>query len=245
LRLNAVQPLSAEQEARYRALLLLRACRRPLQYILGTQAFYGHTLKVNESVLIPRPETETLCERALAAMETRKAPAVADVCTGSGAIAITLKLARPDAAVWAAELSPEALSLARQNAVENAAEITFVEGDLLEPLQGLAFDCIVVNPPYIPSGELSHLQPEVCAEPRMALDGGADGLTFYRRLAQGAPALLKPGGWLLTEFGDGQADAVAALFRRHDLTTLRYFRTCTAGRASRRRTARGRKPDLG
>ena len=212
LRLRAAQPLPAQQESRYRALLKLRAARRPLQYILGTQSFFGHTLRVNESVLIPRQETETLCERALEAMKPLRAPAVADVCTGSGAIAVTLKKARPDAAVWAADVSHEALALARRNAAENAAEITFAQGDLLEPLQGLVFDGIVANPPYIPTGELEHLQPEVRLEPRMALDGGADGLSFYRRLAQDAPPLLMPDGWLFAEFGDGQADAVFEIF---------------------------------
>jgi len=212
LLLNAAQALTAEQEKRYKTLLAQRAARKPLQYILGSQSFYGLELRVDEAVLIPRQETETLCERALAAMEALRAPAVADICTGSGAIAIALKVNRPDARVWATDASPEALRLARENAEQNGAEITFLEGDLLAPLTGLTFDCIVSNPPYIPSGALNGLQPEVRYEPRMALDGGADGLTFYRRLAQDAPACLNRGGSILAELGDGQAEAAAELF---------------------------------
>jgi release factor glutamine methyltransferase len=212
LLLNAARELTGEQEQRYRSLLVRRAAREPLQYVLGTQSFYGLELRVNESVLIPRQETETLCERTLKAIQPLRAPAVADVCTGSGVLAVAIKRTHPDARVWATELSPAALRLARENAAQNGAEVTFLEGDLLAPLRGLKFDCIVSNPPYIPSGALDALQPEVRFEPRMALDGGADGLTFYRRLAQDAPDVLNPGGTILMELGDGQAEAVTVIF---------------------------------
>ncbi|HPF86416.1 MAG TPA: peptide chain release factor N(5)-glutamine methyltransferase [Candidatus Limiplasma sp.] len=212
LALNAVQALTDEQERRYRELLSIRLTRKPLQYILGTQSFFGCELRVDARALIPRQETEILCELALQSLQGLQRPAVADLCTGSGAIAIVIKHSRPDAAVWATELSEAALALARQNARQNGADITFAQGDLLAPLAGRTFDCLVSNPPYIPSGEMDTLQPEVRCEPRMALDGGADGLTFYRRLAAEAPDYLNPKGKIFMEFGDGQAQDVQAIF---------------------------------
>ena len=212
LGLNPSQTLTPAQEQTYLVALKRRQAREPLQYILGTQHFYGVELMVNAAVLIPRPETETLCERALARLKPLQSPSVADICTGSGAIAIAVKTARPDADVWATELSPDALSVAQHNAARNGAAITFLQGDLMEPLQGKTFDCILSNPPYIKAGDLQTLQPEVRKEPRMALDGGEDGLTFYRRLAQEAPRSLKRGGMVFMELGDGQVQAVSGLF---------------------------------
>lgn len=210
--INSAQELTEEQERHYRHSLLLRAGRRPLQYILGTQCFYNCEIRVDETVLIPRPETEILCEQTLISMENVRQPSAADICTGSGAIAITLKKNRPDAGIWATELSPDALRKARDNAERNTADITFLQGDLLAPLKGLTFDFIVSNPPYVKTGELDTLQPEVLREPRMALDGGPDGLAFYRRLAQDSPEYLNRNGRILVEFGDGQAEEVAAIF---------------------------------
>ncbi|MFH1513684.1 MAG: peptide chain release factor N(5)-glutamine methyltransferase [Bacillota bacterium] len=212
LSINAAQELTQEQERHYLKRLRLRAQREPLQYILGTQCFYGCELRVDPSVLIPRPETETLCEQVLLCMERYRLPSVADICTGSGAIAITLKKNRPDAKVWATELSAGALKTAKANAVRNDAEITFLQGDLLAPLDGLTFDFIVSNPPYIRTEALDTLQPEVLREPRLALDGGRDGLDFYRRLAQDAAKYLNRSGRIFLEFGDGQAEDVAAIF---------------------------------
>lgn len=214
LALNASQTLTQAQEQRYRELLELRAARKPLQYILGSQSFYGMELQVDERVLIPRPETEILCERALQSVQPIQQPRIADLCTGSGAIAITLKSQRPDAMVWATELSADALALAQENARQAGTTITFLQGDLLNPLAGNLFDCIVSNPPYIPSQALDTLQPEVRREPRMALDGGADGLLFYRRLANEASDYLKSKGKIFMEFGDGQADAIRAIFEK-------------------------------
>ena len=225
LRLYPAQELTAAQEARYRDLLRRRAARQPLQYILGMQEFYGYDMLVDDRVLIPRPETEILCERALMSMKNVTSPRIADLCTGSGAIAITLKLGRPDAEVCATELSPDALEVARENARRNGAEIAFYPGDLLAPLRGRTFDCIVSNPPYIKTGALNTLQPEVTREPRMALDGGQDGLVFYRRLAAEAADYLAPGGRILLEFGDGQAEDVQAVFvAAQRFTDLRIHR---------------------
>jgi len=211
LRLAASTELTWEQERRFSSLLLSRAQRRPLQYLLGTQDFYGLSIMVDERVLIPRQETEELCQWGLSLLEALPSPQALDLCTGSGAIAVALKRLCPRACVCASDLSPSALSLARENARANGAEIRFFQGDLWEPLAGLRFDLIVSNPPYIPSAECDALQAEVRFEPRMALDGGADGLAFYRRIAQGAAAHLKPGGWLLLEVGQGEAADVLDL----------------------------------
>ena len=217
LRLRAMESLTPEQQERYRSLLLLRAQREPLQYVLGTQCFFGFDFAVDSRVLIPRQETEMLCELALLAMKGHAAPRVLDLCTGSGAIAVTLKRMRPDADVTAADVSADALVVAAANAARNGAEVRFMQGDLLAPVQGERFDLIVCNPPYVGSAACETLQPEVMREPRLALDGGADGLDFYRRLAAGAPACLAPNGHLMVEVGDTQAAQVAALFMEKGL----------------------------
>ena len=211
LRLAASTELTREQERRFSSLLLSRAQREPLQYLLGTQNFYGLPIAVDERALIPRQETEELCQWGLSLLEALPSPQVLDLCTGSGAIAVALKRLCPRAQVCASDLSAPALSLARENARANGADIRFFQGDLWEPLAGLRFDLIVSNPPYIPSAECGVLQAEVLFEPRMALDGGPDGLAFYRRIAQGAAAHLNPGGWLLLEVGQGEAADVCCL----------------------------------
>lgn len=211
LRLASSTELTREQERRFSSLLLSRAQREPLQYLLGTQDFYGLSIAVDERALIPRQETEELCQWGLSLLEVMPAPHALDLCTGSGAIAVALKRLCPRAQVCASDLSAPALSLARENARANGADIRFFLGDLWEPLAGLRFDLIVSNPPYIPSAECGALQAEVLREPRMALDGGPDGLAFYRRIAQGAAAHLNPGGWLLLEVGQGEAADVCCL----------------------------------
>ncbi len=213
LRLRAAEALNPQQEERYRSLLLLRAGRQPLQYLLGTQCFYGLDFAVDGRVLIPRPETETLCELALETLRGVETPAVADVCTGSGAIAVTLKCLCPAACVTATDVSADALAVAKGNAQRNGAQVRFLQGDLLEPLRGERFHVLACNPPYVDSDACDTLQPEVRFEPRLALDGGPDGLAFYRRLAAEAPDVLLGGGALFLEVGDGQADAVAGLLR--------------------------------
>ena len=166
-------------------------------------------------MLVPRPDTETLVEEAtarLGAPAEGVAPRIADVGTGSGALAITLAKLRADAAVVASDVSPAALEVARANAERLTAAVTFVEGDLAAPLAAHApFTLIVANLPYVPTGELAALPPDVRTEPALALDGGADGLDLVRRLIADAPALLAPGGVLALEIGAGQAEATRAL----------------------------------
>lgn len=220
--MNRSAMLTAQQEQRFSSLLLLRVQREPLQYLLGTQCFYGLELKVDGRVLIPRQETETLCELGIRFLRSQdahqaSAPTVLDLCTGSGAIAIALKHECPAALVCATDLSADALRLAGENARHAGTEIRFFQGDLFAPVSGQRFRLILSNPPYISTSDCDCLQAEVRREPRMALDGGPDGLAFYRRIAAEAPAHLQSGGMLAVETGDGQAHAVAELFRQSGL----------------------------
>jgi release factor glutamine methyltransferase len=187
-----------------------RAKREPLQYILGSQEFMGLDFQVSPAVLIPRHDTEVLVTEA--AKRGCGSRSILDIGTGSGCVAIALAKALPEAQVLSVDISGEALAVARDNAQRNGVSVEFVEGSLLEPFTGRRFDMIVSNPPYIPAADLDTLQQEVRGyEPLSALDGGADGLDFYRRITQAAPDYLNPGGWLLFEVGAGQAPQVLEL----------------------------------
>ncbi len=186
-----------------------RISGRPLWYIIGDTDFYGYTIKVDERVLIPRPETETLVENAIKHINSEST--VLDLCTGSGAIAIAVKK-KTGASVVAADISNDALSLAKQNAAENGADIKFIESDLFGNVEG-EFDVIVTNPPYIPTEDINGLQTEVKNfEPTIALDGGVDGLNFYRKIAEEYKKYLKTDGLLFAEFGIGQAEELKKIF---------------------------------
>jgi release factor glutamine methyltransferase len=212
LYLDFDKPLGDPELARYRELVKRRAGGEPTAYLTGRREFFGHRLAVDPRVLIPRPETEQLAELGLAGLP--EGGAALDLGTGSGALAIALALGRPGATVTADALSPEALQVARLNAASLGAAVTFLEGDLYAPLPpGLRFDVIVANPPYLPSGELGGLQREVQREPRLALDGGADGLDLLRRVVAGAPARLRAGGLLVAEMHESHLTALPALCR--------------------------------
>ena len=186
-----------------------RLTGKPLAYILGNADFYGYEIKVDERALIPRPETEELVERAIGRIE--KDCAVLDLCTGSGAIAIAVKL-KTGAAVTASDVSEDALKLARENAEKLGAEINFVKSDMFENIDG-KFDVIISNPPYIKSGDIQKLQTEVKDfEPSLALDGGEDGLDFYRIIAANARGYLNEKGTVFLEVGEGQAESVKNMF---------------------------------
>jgi release factor glutamine methyltransferase len=215
LLINGREELSPAHQAAFDQLLMQRARRVPLQYLLQSQGFMGLSLYVDENVLIPRPETELLCEQALLWLKERHqidSPAVLDLCTGSGALAVAIAHALPNAKVSAADLSPKALDVARRNADAYHAQVSFFQGDFLDAVLGQKFDLIVCNPPYIPSSECSRLQPEVLMEPSMALNGGEDGLHFYKKLAAESTRFLCPGGALFCEVGFNQEQAVQALF---------------------------------
>lgn len=212
LRAEAGRTVSSEQRAAYDALIARRAAREPLQYITGEAPFMGLTLGTAPGVLIPRFDTEALCQQALDRL--RGGERVLDLCTGSGALAVALAALRPGIRVAAGDISPLAAALARENAARCGVSVDVRLGDLFAPFRGETFDMIVSNPPYIPAGQLAGLQEEVRREPALALDGGADGLDFYRRIIAEAPRYLAPGGWLLLEFGSDQAADVKALMAR-------------------------------
>ena len=212
LLLSPMDEVSEEAEKHYRSLLARRANHEPLQYLLGTEDFYGLTFRVTPHVLIPRADTEALCEKALEVLPENGR--VLDLCTGSGALATAIAHNRKDARVFASDLSTDALLIARENAARNHADVTFYQGDLFEPLTGLIFDLIVSNPPYISGEDMHTLQPEVKQEPQMALYGGEDGLDFYRRIVEKAPQYLSENGWLCFEIGDTQAKDVISLMQQ-------------------------------
>lgn len=199
--------LHAELERR----LDRRLSGEPLQYIEGAAYFMGLKFAVDSRVLIPRQDTETLCEQALTFLRGYTGAEVLDLCTGSGAIAISVARLQPGLRVTATDMSSDALSVASENAHLNGVYVRFMQGDLFEPVAGERFDAILCNPPYLTADDMVHLQTEVACEPRMALFGGEDGLMFYRRLAHEVYRHLKPGGYALFEVGDGQAAEVLRL----------------------------------
>ena len=188
-----------------------RLSGEPLQYIEGAAYFMGLKFAVDSRVLIPRQDTETLCEQALTFLRGYTGAEVLDLCTGSGAIAISVARLQPGLRVTATDMSSDALSVASENAHLNGVYVRFMQGDLFEPVAGERFDAILCNPPYLTADDMVHLQTEVACEPRMALFGGEDGLMFYRRLAHEVYRHLKPGGYALFEVGDGQAAEVLRL----------------------------------
>lgn len=189
-----------------------RASRYPLQYILKQWEFYSLPFKVGEGVLIPRPDTEILVERALGWLKTKGAATVIDLGSGSGCIAVAIAKHAMQAKVYALEKYPQALKYLKQNVKLNRADVTVLEGDISSP-PDMAFDLIVSNPPYIESRKISGLMPEVRFEPYTALDGGEDGLIFYRTICSLWAGRLSPGGGIMVEVGEGQHLQVAELFK--------------------------------
>lgn len=218
LYLNFDRVLTEQETDALRQSVKRRGQREPLQHIIGSISFCGFDLAVDRRALVPRPETEILAELGWNFLSTSIScpPAALDVGTGTGCIAIALAAKCPNARITATDISADALALARENAAANkvAARIDFYAGDAFAPLPGEArFDLIISNPPYIASGEIEMLEPEVRDfDPRAALDGGADGLDFYRTFAARARPFLNPAGKLMVEFGDGQAQAIRELF---------------------------------
>jgi release factor glutamine methyltransferase len=238
LYLNFERVLTPAETDALREFIKRRSQREPLQHITGSTSFCGYEIAVNRHVLVPRPETELLAELGWQFLSTiNSGPSTAlDFCTGSGCIAIALAAKCPDSKIVATDISREALALAKENVQRNnvAERIEFLQGDGFAAFDGAAergrparesgspntragrpcsFDLIVSNPPYIPSAEIATLQPEVRDfDPHGALDGGTDGLDFYRLITSQAKAFLKPNGKVMVEFGDGQADAIGKIF---------------------------------
>jgi len=212
------EPLAPDAAATFCDLIERRLAGEPIQYITGESEFYGMSFLVNRDVLIPRPETEHLVEKAIALAQELVAripePRIVDVGTGSGAIAVALAHALPFAAIAATDISAAALSVAKDNAARNGLtdRIRFLEGDLLAPVAGDQFGMVVSNPPYVPESDRNALDEEVRNfEPAQALFAGGDGLAVYRRLIPAAFGALVPGGYVLLEIGYGQQEAVQAL----------------------------------
>ncbi len=212
LYLDFDKPLGAPELAAFRELVRRRAAGEPTAWLTGRREFLGQVFRVGPEVLVPRPETELVVEAAVARLPP--GGALLDLCTGSGCIAISAALARPDVRVVATEVSPEALRVARENAVALGARVELLEGDLFGPIpDGERFDVVVSNPPYVPSGEIAGLSREVRREPRLALDGGADGLDILRRIVSGAPSWLRPDGSLVVEMHETHALPLPGLCR--------------------------------
>lgn len=208
------RPLSKDELGALHNLVARRAGREPMAYILGSKGFMQDEFQVTPAVLIPRPETELLVEH-VAKLAGQGSVRILDIGTGSGAIALSLARLLPQAAITAADVSLDALEIARKNSVNFGLDgrVEFLVSDVYGSLAGREFDIIVSNPPYIPTGDLTGLQPEVQQEPSIALDGGADGLDFYRRIIGGAANFLTSGGLLAFEIGSGQGAQVAELCR--------------------------------
>jgi len=209
---HAGDPVPEEAAERFTALLARREAGEPVAYLTGVQGFWTLELEVSPATLIPRPETELLVELALARIPGGSATRIADLGTGSGAIALAIAKERPRSYVVATDASEPALEVARRNAVHNGiANIEFRQGDWLVPLAGERFDLIASNPPYIAEGDPHLGEGDLRFEPPAALSSGRDGLDAIRRIVRDAPLHLQPGGWLLLEHGWGQGAAVRAL----------------------------------
>lgn len=226
------QPLkdvSAENEAVILEMTEKRCSGMPLQYILGQWEFWGLPMKVGEGVLIPRPDTETIIEDILNIIRKNgnKSPKIADLCSGSGCIAIALKKELPLSEVWAVELSEKALHYLKQNVNLNSADINIVHGDVLSAELAnkfTDFDIIVSNPPYLTSKDMSELQTEVRKEPESALFGGSDGLDFYREMTPIWKNSLKKNGCLCYEFGMGQENDIKNILEENDFENINFSR---------------------
>lgn len=239
LYLDFDKPLGDPELARFRELVRRRAEGEPTAYLVGRREFFGHPFRVDPRVLVPRPETEQLVEAALQALPV--GGRALDLCTGSGCVAVSVALGREGARVVATDVSEDALAVARENATALGAVVEFATGDLWAAVHGPErFDVIASNPPYIPAKELPGLSREVRREPCIALDGGDDGLALLRRIVEGAPSRLRPGGTLCLEMHESHVEALPALCRaagfatveaRRDLAGLPRLTIATLARA--------------
>jgi release factor glutamine methyltransferase len=235
-------PVLSEKNVReIGAVLQRRAKREPLQYILGHVEFCGLKIKVGQGVLIPRPETELLAEEVIKTISTSNPPftkselKILDLCTGSGCLALAIAKRFPDAEAYGTDISKDAIRYANENAELNGIKnVSFLKGSLYEPLKQLIskmplkFDIIVSNPPYIKSDDIPCLQPEINKwEPRNALDGGGDGLKYYRTILSEAPKYLMLNGVIFLEIGEGQADEVSGIAMQNGFRNISVIKDYT------------------
>jgi release factor glutamine methyltransferase len=238
LRSHGEEVPAADAAVRFLALVERRAAGEPVAYILGRKDFWTLELAVNAAVLVPRPETELLVERALALHPKDEAKA-ADLGTGSGAIALALASARPRWRVAATDISAAALAVARANAATlGLTRVEMIQGDWLACVPGRTFDLLLSNPPYVAAGDPALDQPELMREPRLALVADEDGLAALRAIILAAPAHLAPGGWLLLEHGATQAASVAGALVARGFAQVRSHRDL----AGRERMTEGQWP---
>lgn len=238
------RPLSDEQSHALEAYVARRERREPVSHILGAKGFWKIMLRVTPAVLTPRPDTETILDVVLPMFAEHEAFTLLDLGVGSGAILLAILAERPAARGLGIDISEEAIAVARENAANLglAARTALLRGDWTAGLDADNFDLVVSNPPYVPSGDIAGLAPEVRDhEPRLALDGGPDGLDAYRRLGPEIMRVLKPGGRFAVEIGPDQSDAVEALFAAAGAEGV----AVTDDLAGRRRVVSGRKKGLG
>ena len=225
LYLDGDRVLSEDEETAYRGSIIRRCEHEPLQYILRRQEFMGLSFCVDQRVLIPRADSEILVEKWLDIVKQEERSGredlikVADLCTGSGALAISMAYYYPKAEIVGTDLSLDALEVARQNAQRLGVSVEWRQGDFVTPIQGELWDFIITNPPYVSTEDYSQCAPEIFREPSMAFLGGQDGLDFYRRLGEEIQSLLNPQGKLLMEIGWHQAEAVCGIFQKKGFDT--------------------------
>ena len=206
-----MEDLSKEEELTFFTYIDELSNGRPIQYIIGKQEFMGIEFLVNENVLIPQPDTEILVQETIKIAQKINVPKILDLCTGSGAIAVALAKLIPNAKLCATDISKEALEVAMKNSKDN--RVKFVQSNLFENVNDI-FDIIVTNPPYIKTEEINILSKEVQNEPHLALDGGQDGLKFYKKIVKQAINYLKPNGYLCMEIGEDQREEVLELIKQ-------------------------------
>ena len=220
--INNEKELSKQDFEYYKNYITRLINGEPIQYIIGKQEFMGIEFNVNKDVLIPQPDTEILVEETIKIAKEYNKPKVLDLCTGSGAIAVSIKKYVPEAEVFASDISIKALQLAKINNIDN--NINFIESNLFENINN-EFDIIVSNPPYIRTEEIKSLSKEVQNEPLIALDGGQDGLDFYRDIIKQAHNYLKSNGKLCLEIGDEQKDAITQILKSNfNYTNIKYYK---------------------
>ena len=220
--INNEKELSKQDFEYYKNYITRLINGEPIQYIIGKQEFMGIEFNVNKDVLIPQPDTEILVEETIKIAKKYNKPKVLDLCTGSGAIAVSIKKYIPEAEVFASDISIKALQLAKINNIDN--NINFIESNLFENINN-EFDIIVSNPPYIRTEEIKSLSKEVQNEPLIALDGGQDGLNFYRDIIKQAHNYLKSNGKLCLEIGDEQKDAITQILKSNfNYTNIKYYK---------------------
>lgn len=222
--INLESEISFEVESEFNKLINKRILGIPFQYILGYQYFFGNKFFVNENVLIPRADTEILVYKALDIAQNRNNLNILDMCTGSGCIAISLAKELKDAYVLAVDISEEALKIARSNSIENQVNVEFIKSDLFSEIPNEKFDIIVSNPPYITTSEMLNLSKDVLNEPHLALDGGEDGLKFYRNISCNALEFLNNGGYIVFEIGYTEGAAVCEILNNFNYNSIEIIK---------------------